>query len=327
MDNKTKIIRILSDGRFHSGEKLAETLGMSRAAVWKHLNHLKQQYNLQIYSVRGRGYRLNRPIELLDVELIQHQIVCDASQKIVSLEVHEQIDSTNSYLMAKAMSGAESGHVCIAEQQTAGRGRRGRSWVSPFGSNIYLSVLWRYDVGIADLSGISIAAGVVVARALERLGVNGVGLKWPNDILFDGKKLAGLLLEATGEQSGPSRVVLGIGLNTSLTHQEGEAISQPWIDLSSITGKDTISRNALTAVLVSELIKMMSVFEDEGMQSVLADWKRYDIHYDQPVVLRMSETHHITGVHKGIDTTGALLMEIDGKIKTFHGGEVSLRSV
>ncbi|MCG8428263.1 MAG: bifunctional biotin--[acetyl-CoA-carboxylase] ligase/biotin operon repressor BirA [Chromatiales bacterium] len=327
MDKRHTIIQLLADGKFHSGEELAAALGVSRAAIWKHLKQLKSDYSLTLFSVRGRGYRLSQPLELLDEAAILESISEDARARIDQLEVQQQIDSTNSYLMALGMTGAPSGYVCLAEQQTAGRGRRGRAWVSPFGSNIYLSILWRYNVGIAALSGISIAAGVAVAKALEAQGITGVGLKWPNDILVDGRKLAGLLMEVAGEQSGPSRVVLGVGLNTLLAADDAEDIDQPWIDLTRVAGDQKISRNHLSGLLISELIKMLSRFEAEGLTKVSQEWKRFDIYYDQPVVIKLSEQKQITGIHKGIDASGALLLQTGSEIKAYHGGEVSLRAV
>jgi len=327
MDKRNTILRVLADGKFHSGEELAAMLDVSRASVWKHLNILKDLYSLNIHSVRGRGYRLGNPLDLLDAEQIKAQIHTLARPHISRLEVHDQINSTNSYLMGLALEGADSGVVCIAEQQTAGRGRRGRTWVSPFGCNIYLSILWRYSVGMADLSGISIAAGVAVARTLENLGVEGVGLKWPNDILLHDRKLAGLLLEVAGEQNGPSRVVLGVGLNTLLTPQDAEPIDQPWIDLSGSVGGESISRNTLSAMLVSELVTMMSCFETDRLSGIMEEWSRFDLHYNQEIIIRMNEQKQVVGIHKGIDDSGALLLQIGDEIKAYHGGEVSLRPV
>ena len=182
------LIRRLADGRFYSGQARADELGISRAGVWKRLNRLGEQLQLEIQAVPGRGYRLAEPLELLDRE----QILCVLEPKVAGalsdLHLHQRIGSTNSWLMEQAAAGAASGSVCLAEQQTEGRGRRGRTWASPFGANIYLSLLWRFSQAPAQLSGLSLAAGLAVLRALQRQGVQGPGLKWPNDLLWNGRR-------------------------------------------------------------------------------------------------------------------------------------------
>ena len=217
-----------------------------------------------------------------------------------------------------------SGHVCLAEQQTSGRGRRGRPWVSPYGSNIYFSILWKFAMGPAQLGGLSLAAGLAVVRSLESVGVSDVGLKWPNDIYWRGRKLAGLLLEVTGEAEGPSSVVLGVGINTGMTKKQGESIDQPWVSLHEITGGNIISRNRLAGLVLDNLIQTLVDFEAEGLQPLLEEWHRYDLYYDQPVRVHMGK-RSIDGVHRGIDSAGALLLEHEGEINPYYGGEVSLR--
>jgi BirA family biotin operon repressor/biotin-[acetyl-CoA-carboxylase] ligase len=313
----------LADGRFHSGEALAQACGISRAAVWKHVKLLRKSYGLELFSVRGRGYRLGRPLELLNEERIRTELSAPVSSRLVQLEIRHQLDSTNSYLLERAQQGAPSGSVCLAEQQTAGRGRRGRQWVSPFGRNIYLSTLWRFQAGPAELSGLSLAAGLAVVQSLEQLGVEGVKLKWPNDVLWEGRKLAGLLLEVAGEADGPSRVVLGLGVNTRMESEYGEMIDQPWVDLFQIPGGEEISRNRLAAQLLEQLFVTLGRFEREGLQPLIAAWQRYDLYYGQPVSLRVGNKL-VQGVHRGVNTEGALLLQQGEKLLPFHGGEVSL---
>ncbi len=323
MDHRYHILSRLADGRFHSGEDLARVCGISRAAVWKHVKLLREGYGLAVYPVRGKGYRLDTSLELLQETEIRAALSPAADTRLGRVEIHHQLGSTNSYLMERALEGACSGYACLAEQQTAGRGRRGRQWVSPFGRNIYLSMLWRFNKGPAELSGLSLAAGLAVVRGLEELGVEGVRLKWPNDVLWDGRKLAGLLLEVAGEADGPSRVVLGLGVNTRLDPEWGEMIDQPWIDLSRIPGGAEISRNRLAARLLESLSETLERFDREGLQPLIAAWQRYDLYHDQPVSLRVGDKL-IQGVHRGINGDGALLLEQGEKLVPFHGGEVSL---
>jgi BirA family biotin operon repressor/biotin-[acetyl-CoA-carboxylase] ligase len=324
MSTHFEIVRILADGRFHSGQELADAFGVSRTAVWKQFEKIRDLLGLDVYAVKGRGYRLPRPLELLDRAEMDRHLTQDERRLISRFEIHDQIDSTNSYLMERAVEGAGSGSVCIAEQQVAGRGRRGRRWVSPYGHNIYLSILWRYPSGPAGLSGLSLVAGIAVVQALRELGVEGVGLKWPNDVLHDHRKLAGLLLEVAGEQGGPSRVVLGLGLNTKLTPVDGEAIDQPWVDLSSVPGGGNLSRNRLAAVLTARLLESMHRFAEKGLAPLLEEWSRYDLYYQKKVVLHMGN-QRIEGVHSGIDANGAIVIRTGEGERTFHGGEVSLR--
>ncbi len=325
MDSRYKIIRLLADGRFHSGEELAQQCGISRAGVWKQIKQLGSML-IKIHAVRGRGYRLERPLELLDREQILAAVSVKGRSWISQLELHQQIGSTNGYLLAQPPGELSSGHICLAEEQTEGRGRRGRGWVSPFGSSIYLSIFWSYPYGPTHLSALSLAAGVAVVDGLRSLGVSEVGLKWPNDILWDGRKLAGLLLEVAGEADGPSRVVLGLGINSGLGPAQGEGIDQPWVDLSEVPGGDKISRNRLAAVMLDCLLQTMGSVTQDGISSMAADWQRYDLYYGRPITLHMGE-RQIKGVHRGIDMSGSIMLEQEtGEIHTYHGGEVSLRT-
>ena len=237
--------------------------------------------------------------------------------------VHESIDSTNSWLLSQARSGIPSATVCMAERQEAGRGRHGRKWISPFGANIYLSILWRYPLAPAQLGGLSLACGVAVVRALEGIGVTSPGLKWPNDVLWQGRKLAGLLLEVGGEATGPSHVVAGVGINTRLCQSEGERIDQPWIDLASIPGVPPSSRNRLAALLIGELMRTLELFGRRGLEPFIADWSGYDCYQDKVVALDLGSTQ-IRGDYMGITEQGAIRLQVDGHVRSFRMGEVSL---
>ena len=324
MDTRQKLIHSLSDGRFHSGETLAASCAISRTAVWKHLSQIKTQFGIEIFSVRGKGYRLAVPLELLDAVQIEKEISASALAKVSALEIKDQIDSTNSYLMNRAASEIGSGHVCLAEQQTAGRGRQGGVWVSPYGNNVYLSIFWQFSLDLAGISGLSLAAGVIVAKTLNQLGVMDIGLKWPNDILWQNRKLAGLLIELSGEQGGPSNVVLGLGLNSRISSNHGKSIGQPWTDLTAVTEGESISRNLLAARLIEALVEGLNEFEKSGFTPLVQEWNRYDLHQGKMVSLQVGK-QSILGVHRGVENSGALLLEVGGKTKAHYGGELSLR--
>ena len=217
-----KILTLLADGQFHSGEEVGQALGVSRAAVWKHMKKL-DELDIPYSSVKGRGYRLQDDIELLDEKRIQEAL----SQRLDILEILLDVNSTNTYLFERAADHMGKRYAVLAEKQVGGRGRRGRQWVSPFGKNIYLSLLTSFAGGVASLEGLSLMTAIAVEKAMARLGVGDIGLKWPNDVYARGKKLAGILLEVTGEYSSHCQVVMGIGLNLSLSEKDAAQIEQP----------------------------------------------------------------------------------------------------
>jgi BirA family biotin operon repressor/biotin-[acetyl-CoA-carboxylase] ligase len=327
------IIDLLADGRPHSGESIAAALGISRAAVWKSLHKVDRALGLGIESARGQGYRLPAPLELLDAARIRDGIRdgLDAGTtcSIGRLEVLDEIDSTNAYLLARGRHaqgvGVEEGaEVCLAERQTAGRGRLGRRWVSPFGRNIYLSILWRSVLAPAQLGGLSLVCGVAVVRALRGLGVEGVGLKWPNDVHWQRRKLAGLLLEVAGEAQGPSLVVVGVGLNLGLRGADANAIDQPWVDLSEVCNDRPPGRNATAAELITALIDALQRYAEAGLAPFLDDWRARDAYCGESVTL-IAGSQRIQGRYCGIDDQGTLLLETADGQRRFAAGEVSLR--
>lgn len=318
----SQVLSILADGEFHSGQRLAREMGVTRATVWKTLESAKSS-GLDIFAVRGRGYRLAQPLELLDKQAIENSLSLAAAEKVAALHILWQTDSTNRYLLDIPPQEKMNGTVCLAELQTKGRGRRGRVWISPLGANIYLSLLWRFNVGPDQLSGLSLAAAVAVVRAIKKRGIDGVGVKWPNDVITEKGKLAGILLEMSGEASGPCTVVVGIGLNIKLSKNSGQQIDQPWTDLSALSHKP-IKRNLLVGHLISELIEAFREFERNGLQPFLPEWRQWD-YYDGKSVVLQSANDTIHGVVRGVDDKGALQLVKNGKLSVFHHGEVSLR--
>lgn len=325
-DSLQRILRLLADGRFHSGQELGETLGVSRTAVWKHLQKL-EALDISLESVKGKGYRLCGGLDLLNTEKIQQQLPLEVRRFLAALDIHTVIDSTNNYLMQLAAS-CESGHVCLAEQQTAGKGRRGRQWVSPFAKNIYLSIAWNFD-GIAALEGLSLAVGVAIVEALEQLGISGVQLKWPNDVLWRQRKLAGILLEMTGDPAGLCQVVIGIGINVTMPTSDALGIDQPWVDLQTIQSKSNlsqpVSRNKLVAALLTNLLPLLHHYPDGKFAAYRERWERLNVYAGQPVALHTAKSV-VIGQMLGVDNSGALRLETENGETLFYGGEVSLRA-
>ncbi|AEG00095.1 bifunctional biotin--[acetyl-CoA-carboxylase] ligase/biotin operon repressor BirA [Methylomonas methanica] len=325
-DQLIRLLNLLADGQFHSGTELASVLDVSRSAVWKHL-HALDGLGIELVGVSGKGYKLQRPIQLLDRQQISGRLESRAKALISELEIYPAIASTNGYLMQLAQRSQATGRVCLAEYQTAGKGRRGRTWVSPFGHNIYLSILWRYQNGPGAIAGLSLALGVAVARALSRAGVQEVGLKWPNDIYWRERKLAGILIEVSGESGGPCHAVIGLGLNLYLPEQQAETIEQAWVDLRHIMGDDVMQqRNRLVALLLNEMLPVIADFEEQTLRAFIGDWRKWDCMRGKAVSIYIGE-QAFTGIVRGIDEQGLLLLEDEqGKQRAFASGEVSFRA-
>ena len=318
-----RLIETLADGRFHSGECLAKQLGVSRAAVWKQVRKL-DEVGLDIHAVRGRGYRLTTPFEPLDADAIHRHINAAIKPRIESLEVLREVDSTSEFLKRRQTTTIRQGiHVCLAEWQRAGRGRRGRHWVSPYGANLYLSLAFILDEGVLQSGGLSLAVAISVHRTLTGLGINGLGLKWPNDIFFHQRKLAGILLDLSGEGSGNYQVIIGVGINLHMPDNAGGKIDQPWADLRA-SGLEQ-QRNKLAGKLLENLVIVMDTFSRQGLPAFAEEWRRHDITAGLPVELHTGQQADVSGVARGIDARGALLIEQAGELRAFHAGEVSVR--
>ncbi|WP_312560022.1 bifunctional biotin--[acetyl-CoA-carboxylase] ligase/biotin operon repressor BirA [Atlantibacter hermannii] len=316
-DNKIPLmlISLLADGDFHSGEQLGEKLGMSRAAINKHIQTLRD-WGVDVFTVPGKGYSLPEPIQLLDEAFIHSHI--DKG----SVSVLPVIDSTNQFLLDR-LPNLSSGDACIAEYQQAGRGRRGRKWFSPFGANLYLSMYWRLEQGPAAAIGLSLVIGIVMAEVLHELGADRVRVKWPNDLYLQDRKLAGILVELTGKTGDAAQIVIGAGINLAMRRVEEDVVNQGWINLQEAGIK--IDRNQLAVRLINELRQALMTFEQEGLASFLNRWEKLDNFIHRPVKLIIGEKE-IAGISRGIDEQGALLLEQDGVIKPWIGGEISLRS-
>ena len=311
---KLSILQSLSQGGFHSGEDLGEKFGISRAAISKHIKGI-QAWGIDIFRVQGKGYQLAKPMQLLNQDIIQ-------AQTNNHVDLIPIIDSTNQYLLDN-INRLDSGSVCLSEYQLKGRGRRGREWISPFGTNLYLSMYWRLDAGMAAAMGLSLVVGVAIVEALEQLNLEEVKLKWPNDLYYQDRKLAGILVEMSGQAGGAANLVIGMGLNLMMTEQT-EGITQPWASLSEVAGHKDIDRNQLAITMIQTLNRALLDYEQQGMQGFVDRWNRLDNFIHRPVKLIMGQ-REIIGISRGINEQGAVLLETECGIETFIGGEISLR--
>ncbi len=313
------LLNILADGAFHSGEQIGRELSISRTAVWKQVDKLRR-VGVDIHSVTGKGYRLPAAICLLDAEQILSHLGGEADRWKSDLHVTFSTLSTNKDALAAAQNGRSSA-IFVAEHQERGRGRRGRTWVSPAGSNIYFSMLITFAKGVAELEGLSLAVAVIVVDALNASGYHGFRLKWPNDILRDSRKVAGILLEVTGDVAGPCKVVIGIGINVRVSGALKSQVDQPVAGLVEGTS-DVPDRNLIVANLVRELQRGIAEFERHGFEPFRGPWQSIDAFRGQFVRIGIS-SDWIEGRVVGVDNRGALQLETDSGAKLVSSGELA----
>lgn len=319
-----QLLNLLADGEFHSGEILAEQLGVSRASVFSALARVADS-GVALQRVRGRGYRLARQWDRLERGEVLRHLGKAAAQ--FNLEILPQASSSNTLLLQRAgldiaAGGASSGSVLAVEWQTAGRGRLGRNWHSSLGSALTFSLLWRFDCGLNALSGLSLGVGVAVVRALKRLGATDVHLKWPNDILTEQGKLAGVLIEAQGDVLGPSAVVIGIGMNYTMPTNLEQQIDQPASALEDVCSAMP-SRNQLLAAALFELAQALQQFAQGGFSSLRSEWEHCHIHQNKQVQMQMADGQLVSGIARGVSDHGELCLETAHGIRYFNSGEVA----
>lgn len=314
------ILKLLADGKFHSGEAIARHFNVSRTSVWNALQYAGQ-LGVEIFSVQGRGYRLPQPITLLDAQ----SILSVVGEQPLQLEVHDYLPSTNSYLMQNIHTTRHA--TCVAANlQTDGRGRRGRSWQASLGASLTFSLLWRFQCGASALSGLSLAAGVALMRSLHELGVTRSQLKWPNDVLIQREKLAGILIELQGDMEGPSTAVIGIGINLNLPDTLKQQIDQPVTDLTAVTA-ETVNPNHLLGILLKHLCTVLTAFEQGGFADLRDEWTQHHAYHEQDVRMLMPDGREVHGVVQGITEDGSLLVNTVNGLQRFISGEISLRGV
>lgn len=316
-----QLLAALASGDALSGSRLAADAGLTRAAIWKQIEALRQR-GVPVESAGAAGYRLPWPIQMLDEQAIRAALPPAVARKLGGLELHWEIDSTSSELQRRVDAADLS--IVMAETQTAGRGRRGRNWLSPPGMNIYLSCLKHFEAGFASLSGLSLATGVIVTRALHALGIHDVRLKWPNDVLAEGGKLAGILVELSGEYQGPCAAVIGIGLNLRLTDALRGQAGQPVCDLATLTHGAPPDRNSVAAALIASLVQGLSQFERDGFASFVDEYTDHDALHG--VALRVSSaTGDLDGIGAGVDVRGALQLQTAAGLRGIDSAEVTVR--
>lgn len=319
-------LRLLSDGKFHSGTSLAQQLKVSRSSIWKGIAYLRE-LEVPIQAVSGRGYRWPSPFELLNKNDIVSKLSHKVKQSLTRIDVVNVIASTNDYLIQRLAHDIPSGSVCIAEAQTAGKGRMGRTWRSPFGANIYLSVYWRFASKIYDLSGLSLVSGLAVLSALHEFGTlpKGLGIKWPNDIWHHEAKLCGILIESMSNQVNLQQtytdVVIGIGMNLNMPNND--KLLCTWTDLKAVLGF-VPSRNHLISNMLNSLIPMLERFQEQGFPAFSKLWTHYDLLMGKKVELLCAK-HKQVGIAAGVNERGELCVKMGDTLKAVRYGEVSVR--
>lgn len=310
------LIQILSDAEIHSGQELADHFNLSRMAIHKHIAELKT-WGLDIISLPAKGYKLSTKIELLNQSLIRSRL--PAEQKNL-LHVIPIIESTNQYMIDR-IDEMQSGQICVSEYQTKGRGRRGRPWYSPFGSNLYYSMYWKFECGVGAVMGLSIVVGITVATVLRNLSNQDIRLKWPNDLYLNDKKMAGILIELISKSGDAAHVIMGFGINLQMPASSDEKITQAWENLLYT------DRNNLVVELTTALNNAIIEFQKHRLTPFIERWNAIDNFINRPVRLLVGDDVLIEGVEKGISDNGAVLIEHDGIITPYIGGEISLRKM
>ena len=314
-----ELLKLLQDGRFHSGEALGARLGISRSAIWKQLQGVESELGVEVFKVPGKGYRLASPLVLLDAQRISQA----AGGVGWPIAVECSLDSTNAEIFRRLDAGVRPPFVLLAERQTAGRGRRGRVWASPFAENLYCSLVLRVDGGMSQVEALSLTVGLAVAKALQSCGIDGTRLKWPNDVLVDGRKISGILLELAGDPADVCHVVIGIGINVNMAVDVPAVIDQPWTSVRQCLGR-MLDRNELAAELLQQLRDCLAVHWQQGFAGLREEWEALHAWRGRPVVLTTG-SNATQGVVLGVDERGAIRLNVNGIDRSFSGGELSLR--
>jgi BirA family biotin operon repressor/biotin-[acetyl-CoA-carboxylase] ligase len=326
VSRRGELLRLLDDGETHSGEELAAALSVSRAAVWKRLQQLGD-WGIALEARAGSGYRLASALDLLDATEIRASLPQAAAERLRHLEVHEELESTSNRLLEVDDLPPERFDACLAEFQSAGRGRRGRRWIAPFASGLCLSVNWSYRDAPATLGALSLAAGVAVLRALRRLGFAELSLKWPNDIVHRDGKLGGILIDLRGEAAGPAYFVVGVGLNVRLPDTVRDGLRAEGVDAVDLASLGALpGRSLVAAALISELALALIEFGARGMTAFAEEWRSADALAGRRVrVIQGGQS--LEGLAQGVDIDGALLVDVEGGRRRILSGEVSVRQV
>jgi len=320
----TEVLTLLDNNRYYSGQALAQRFNVTRATIHNCIVKI-ESLGISVERIRGLGYRLMQPVDLLNHAEIQSKLSSQAANKLADIQCLQEIDSTNRYAAELELPQAGEFSLVLAEMQTAGKGRRGRQWVSPYAANIYMSVLWSLQRPLHEAGMLSPMLAISMLNALTELGVSGLSLKWPNDIYCHNTKLAGLLIECSGEISGGCKMVVGMGVNVFMSRFENIQIDQQWTDIHSQTQDWQYSRNDVAAKLVDNVVSGLVKFESNSFENLVYAWSQWDIMKDKQVELHSAQSVK-TGVARGIDSDGCLLLESSNGIEKISAGDVSLRA-
>ncbi|MGI9290677.1 MAG: biotin--[acetyl-CoA-carboxylase] ligase [Gammaproteobacteria bacterium] len=327
MTVQQRLLQTLADGELHSGSELAAGLGITRSAVWKQIKNLKA-LGIEVDAQAGQGYRLNAPHELLELQAIQRELTEASLSLLEELNLSWMSESTSNELLQQAPPNAGSARVFLAEYQSAGRGRRGRNWYAPAGHSICLSVGWTYATSPADFSCLGLAVGIATLRAVKRAGVTHAQLKWPNDVVAAGKKLAGVLIDVQGEAGGPLYIVVGVGVNYRLSDQVRNAVNndaglEP-ISLAELSENTLVGRNVFAANLIDEIIRVLAEFSNDGFGQLVDEWDAADCLSGNKLEVTQNDKT-LTGIARGITSDGRLKLDTGNEMHLLVSGDVSLR--
>ncbi|MGD9841650.1 MAG: biotin--[acetyl-CoA-carboxylase] ligase [Steroidobacteraceae bacterium] len=322
---REQLLALLVDGELHSGERLAERLHITRAAIWK-LVHALRDLGVAI-DAQHQGYRLLQAVEMYDEQHVR-RLCGEHAARLQQVDCLFTSASTNSHVAQNPVTTTGSAVLCVAEFQQAGRGRRGRSWLAPFGEGICMSLGWMFDNLPPNFASLSLVVGVALTRVLRAHGAHEVGVKWPNDLLWHGRKLAGVLIEMRGEPDGQAQVVIGIGLNMHLSTVSREQLRAQQVaacDLHEVLGEACPNRNALVAAFTVELLQCLQQFAQTSFDPFMAEWQSYDMLHSAEVQVLLGE-QKVLGVAQGVSVDGCLLVNTPVGMQRFNSGEVSLRA-
>lgn len=321
MEKAFDLLACLSDGKPRSGMALAAAAGVTRAAIWERVKRL-QSLGVELFAVPGKGYQLAQAFDFLAAQDIRANLATTAAGALRQISVSTVTDSTNQRLLEACQQGDIHGHAWLAEFQTAGRGRRGDRWLAPPGAAVCLSLGWCFDAPPRDLGALSLVVGIGVAHGLRALGAEGVGLKWPNDLLFERRKLAGILIEMRSEVGGPCNVVIGVGINVALGEAVKAGIDQPAASLAEACSAIP-ARNAVAAAVLSSLVETLGLFTTGGFAAFVPAWRALDALAGRAVQLTLPG-RSVAGTARGVDANGLLLIEHGGQQEAFLAGHVRL---
>ena len=319
----TEVLTLLDNKHYCSGQTLAQRLNVTRATIHNCIVKI-ESLGISVERIRGLGYRLTQPVDLLNQREIQTNLTSTVENKLADIHCLQEIDSTNNYAAELELPQVGKFSVVLAEMQTSGKGRRGRQWVSPYAANIYFSILWPLQRPLHEAGMLSPMLAISMLTALEELGVTGLSLKWPNDVYCHQKKLAGLLIECSGEMNGGCRMVVGMGVNVSMSQLENINIDQQWTDMRSHTLSKQLSRNQVAAKLIDNTVTALTQFENMTVKGLVDTWSKWDHMKDKPVELHGAKSIQ-TGIARGIDSDGCLLLETTNGVEKISSGDVSLR--